>query len=170
MKKPIAIALSTLAMTMVGHGAEETSMPDRLKAELAKAGPSAFVDPGYKPGIIRHIVLFRFKEEATAAQRQDVMRRFKALATEAARDGEPYIVSIEAGYQASGEDTDQGFEQAYVVTFRSEGDRNYYVGTPIIADAEYFDAAHQAFKEFVGPLLAKKGVIVFDLAVGGMTN
>jgi hypothetical protein len=35
--------------------------------------------------------------------------------------GFPYITSIETGLQSSGEGADQGFEQIFLVTFKSEG-------------------------------------------------
>jgi hypothetical protein len=45
----------------------------------------------------------------------------------------------------------------------SQGDRNFYVGEPIVADPAHFDHEHAAFKAFVGPLLA--GAQVFDFAI-----
>ncbi len=51
-----------------------------------------------------------------------------------------------------------------MLTFSSEGDRNLYLGGPLIADPARIDHQHAAFKEFVGPLLAADphGVLVFD--------
>ena len=52
-----------------------------------------------------------------------------------------------------------------MLRFASEGDRNYYCGGPIVTDAALYDPAHDAFKHFVGPLLADAtGVLVFDFA------
>lgn len=134
-----------------------------LATELAQIGPAAFTDPAYKPGIIRHIVLFRFKPGTTGETMRDVKRRFLALHTTAKRNGKPYITSIDAGFQNSGEGADHGFELGFIVTFQSEGDRNYYVGTPIVTDAKFFDPEHQKFKDFVGPSLStQNGVLVFD--------
>jgi hypothetical protein len=109
-------------------------------------------------------VLFRYREEVTPAQKAEVLTRFRALADSWRADGQPYVVSIEAGEQTSGEGAGGGFEHGIVVTFASEGDRNHYVGTPVVDDPAFQDAAHAAFKEFVGPLLAEGGVLVFDLA------
>ena len=55
-------------------------------------------------------------------------------------------------------------EQGFVVTFASAGDRNYYVGEPVISDSRFIDPVHADFKAFVGPLLAPGGVLVFDVA------
>lgn len=81
----------------------------------------------------------------------------------------PYILSIETGSQNSGEGVDQNFEQAFIVTFKSEGDRNYYVGRGIVNKPGNFDIAHDEFKSFVGQFLRNpidpSGVLVFDFKV-----
>jgi hypothetical protein len=136
----------------------------RLDTELSTVGVGQFTAPDYKPGLVRHIVLFRYKDTVTAAQREDITQRFLALQN-SPRNGAPYIVSIEEGMQNSGENADQGLQQGFLVTFRSEGDRNYYVGQPIVTNAQYYDAMHQQFKDFVGPYLAAQGVVVFDYTV-----
>jgi pimeloyl-ACP methyl ester carboxylesterase len=121
--------------------------------------------PDYRPGTVRHVVLFRYKDDVSEAQRDEVKTRFLNLARESQRDGRSYIVSIETGAQNSGEGADQGLQQGFIVTFRSEGDRNYYVGRPLVTDPAFLDPAHEAFKQFVGPLLAPNGVLVFDFTV-----
>jgi hypothetical protein len=137
---------------------------DKLKKELDSVGAARFTHSDYKKGQLRHIVLFRYKPSVNAEQRLEVTNRFMAL-QKSLRNNKPYISSIEEGLQSSGENADQGLEQAFQVTFNSEGDRNYYVGEPIVTDARYFDLAHQKFKAFVGPLLALQGVLVFDYTV-----
>ena len=169
-KRIIAAALATFTAVTAAqadhHG--HMSAAETLKAELSKAGAAEITGRDYKSGTIRHIVLFRYKDDITESERAEIRRRFTALATDSLRDGKPYIVSIESGFQNSGEGADGGFEEAFLVTFRSEGDRNYYVGTPIVSDPAFFDPEHQKFKEFVGPYLAEKdGVLVFDFAVAG---
>lgn len=125
--------------------------------------PTQLIAPDFKTGIIQHIVMFRYKPEVSAEQRHQVLDRFLQLKTSAKRDGQPYILSIDVGAQNSSfEGAGQGFNQAFIVQFRSEGDRNYYVGTPLITDPNLYDPAHQKFKTFVGPLLAENGALVFD--------
>lgn len=126
-----------------------------------------FTSACYEPGIIRHIVLFKLKAEVGIETRQLVIDRFVGLKNSALRDGKPYIVSIEAGIQNSFEGLEAGFELGFIVTFNSEGDRNFYVGTPAVIDSRYFDPAHEDFKNFVKPYLAEgsKGVLVFDFNV-----
>ena len=88
------------------------------------------------------------------------------------RNGEFYIESIEVGVEnISKEGQGKGYDLAFIVSFTSKGNLNYYVGTPAISDSDYFDNNHQKFKGFVGPLLKVGknsdgsdyvGVLVFD--------
>jgi hypothetical protein len=143
----------------------QTARDDLDKAQQA-VGTQAFTATDYKPGTVQHIVLFRFKDSTTPAQIEAVNERFLSLKEAATRDGKPYIVRLDSGRQNSGEGADRGYQQAFIVTFRSEGDRNYYVGTPVVSNPEFSDPAHARFKEFVGPLLAEtNGVLVYDFMV-----
>jgi hypothetical protein len=146
--------------------AKACSHEEQLKQELAAVGVERFTSPDYKPGVIRHIVLFRYKTAVSSEEKQEVISRFLALKTLAKHNGATYIVSIDTGSGISGEGLDQCFEQGFIVTFNSQGDRNYYVGQPIITDPSFYDPAHQAFKDFVGPLLDQNGAFVFDFSVG----
>lgn len=122
--------------------------------------------PDYRPGIIRHIVLFRYRDDISNSERAEVRRRFQELAG-SLRDGKPYIIGIEWGAQSSPEGVHGGFEEAFIVTFESEGDRNFYVGEPVTSSPELRDEAHHRFKEFVGPYLTTTApsVLVFDFMV-----
>lgn len=136
----------------------------QVQATAHAVGPARFTAPDFRPGTIRHMVMFRFKPHVTPAERSDVTKHFVALAKQSHRpDGTAVVASIEAGPQISGENADMGLEQGYLVTFRSEGDRNFYVGRPIVTDPRYFDPAHDAFKSFAGPYLER--VVVFDFPV-----
>ncbi|WP_404403246.1 Dabb family protein [Pelagibacterium halotolerans] len=137
---------------------------ESMTAELLRIGAAAFTHTDYKPGTVRHIVLFRYRQDVDAETRAEVRQRFHALKSLSRRDGKPYIVALESGRQSSGEGADFGFEDAFLLTFKSQGDRNYYVGTPVVTDSAYYDPDHHAFKQFVGPLLAEKGALVFDYA------
>ena len=147
--------------------APDAQISDATRAErlmASQAGLRSFTAAGFHPGMVRHIVLFRFLPTITDAQRAEVVRRFMALGQVSRReDGSPVIAEIETGAQMSGEGADEGLQQAFVVTFRSEGDRNYYVGRPVVTDPAYFDPAHEAFKKFAAPYLVS--VVVFDYAL-----
>jgi Stress responsive A/B Barrel Domain len=138
-----------------------------VQQDLAQVGLGAFTAPDFRPGLIRHIVLFRFLKAVTPLQKAEVARRFLELAVDSRRpDGRPLVVSIETGMQDSGENADEGYEIGFVVTFRSEGDRNYYVGRPVVNQPGFFDPAHDAFKAFASQYLA--GAMVFDYRVSAM--
>lgn len=138
-----------------------TAPAERHAAAHEAVGDAAFTAPDYRPGEVVHIVLFRFRPDASAEERAEVKRRFLALGSQCLRDGRPYIRDVVGGEPNGGEGAERGFEQGFVLRFASEGDRNYYIGTPSITDP-----AHEAFKRFVGPLLAhdEAPVLVFDFA------
>lgn len=155
-----------LLMCILGAGMNAYSDDnfDSLLLKNKEIGNDAFTSHAYNPGNITHIVIFKYKESVTLEQKKEVIQRFLHL-QQSRRPGEnrPYILSITTGSQNSGENASMGFEQAFIVTFGSEGDRNYYVGTPVVVDSVYYDRQHAEFKKFVGPLLANNnGVLVFD--------
>ncbi len=147
--------------------------PDRVAAalhvEVQKIGPAAFTASDYKPGVVRHIVLLRFRDHLDPAKRQSVIDQFLGLQQAAVRDGKHYIVSIETGPQISGEGASHGLEQAFILTFASQGDRNYFIGTPVVNDPRYYEAAHEQFKKRLKPVLAENGLVSFDFPVVAKT-
>lgn len=149
--------------------AKATTASENMKETIKNLGEELVTATDYNVGPIRHIVLFRYKEDVSLEKKEEVKNRFLSLAEDCKRDGRKYILSIETGAQSSGEGVDQEFEQAFIVSFRSEGDRNYYVGKDLIKSDGNYDPVHDAFKAFVGPLLYEpidpKGVLVFDFPV-----
>ncbi|AGE16442.1 Dabb family protein [Serratia marcescens] len=146
---------------------KEGTMFDKLSQQRQSVGSGVFTAGDYKPGLLKHVVLFKYKKTVTQAQRDAVTSRFLSL-KRSMRPGAdaPYILSIVEGVQNSGEGVDGGFEQGFIVTFKSEGDRNYYVGKPLVDTEGDYDEAHDAFKQFVAPLLSDdNGVLVFDFSL-----
>lgn len=131
-----------------------------LHDELQRVGLVRFTGPDYKPGLVRHMVMFRYKPGTTAAVRRQIREQFLAMQQTARRQGRPYILSIETGTQNSGEGADQGLQDAFLITFRSEGDRNYYVGSPVITTPAYYEPVHAQFKRFAFPHI--QSAVVFD--------
>lgn len=164
--------MPTTAMTQTGE-AREVTEPANCEGLI---DPQRVTDPGYNPGLLRHIVLFRFKDKAA---QQEYTRRFVELQEKCLRkDGTRYVVSIETGIQNSCEKHGRGYQQGFLVTFQSEGDRNYYVGTPLVTDPSYYDLVHDRYKADVGAHLeptpepppapapgANDGALVFDFKV-----
>lgn len=109
----------------------------------AKAADKAGDKGGDK--LLRHVVLFKFKKEVTAAQVQEVVDAFRALPSKI-----DAIHSFEHGTDVSVENKAAGFTHGFLVTFRDEKGRDVYLPHP----------AHQDFVKLVGPRL--DNVLVFD--------
>lgn len=150
----ILLALAwSVSLSLLSQNTLATQASEQLKAVVNEIGEEQFTDPGYHQGLIKHIVLFRYKENTTQEIRNKIQTRFLQLKDQCVRNGKPYILSIETGTQNSGEGLDQEFEQIFIVTFASEGARNYYVGKDLVQHEGNFDPAHDAFKKFVGSYL-----------------
>lgn len=160
----LILILSAASMPLARAG-------DKIESPVSRARAKEMTASNYKPGALQHVVVFKFKNDVTEGQIEQTKIRFLELQKKCVRKGHPYIKSLQAGRANSYEGADQGKQIGFIVTFASEGDRNFYVGQPLIdaQDAAYYDKAHVEFKNFVGPLLATpvvpEGVFVFDFAV-----
>ncbi len=95
--------------------------------------------------LLRHVVLFKFKESSTAAEIKRVEDAFRALPSQIKE-----IKAFEWGTNNSPENLNQGFTHCFFVSFSSEKGREVYLPHP----------AHQAFVEVLKPHLDK--VLVID--------
>lgn len=138
-----------------------------VEAELAEVGAEKFTARDYRPGLVKHIVLLRFRADVAPEQRAEVSRRFHALQAGTRSDGKPYVLSMTSGPNLSPEGAHHDFDLGFIVEFASIGDRNYYAGKPFVTEEAFYDTAHDEFKEFVSPLLREggSGVLVFDFQV-----
>jgi hypothetical protein len=94
---------------------------------------------------LRHVVLFKFKTDATKEQVQDIVAGFQALPGKI--DG---IAAFEWGTDVSPEGLADGFTHCFVVTFKDAKARDAYL-------------PHQAHKDFVAVLLPRlEKVLVVD--------
>jgi hypothetical protein len=93
---------------------------------------------------LRHVVLFAFKDSASAAQIDAVVADFGSL-----KDRIPGITAYEWGTNVSPEGLNQGFTHCFTLSFASEEDRNTYL----------LHAAHQAFVDTLGASLERSLVI-----------
>ncbi len=108
---------------------------------LIPAGASA------QPSQVRHMVVFKFKPSATAAQVQQVTDALRAL-----KDRIPGIVSFEHGVNNSPEGKNLGFTHAYLITFESAAARDAYLPHP----------EHKKFGALLGSLGVMEDVFVVD--------
>jgi hypothetical protein len=95
--------------------------------------------------VLRHVVLFKFKDGTTDEQVRQIENAFCALPGKV-----DAIYDFEWGTDVSVESLEQGFTHCFLVTFRSEADRAKYLPHP----------AHKEFGRLLGPHLDK--VVVVD--------
>lgn len=100
---------------------------------------------GSKMGKIRHVVAFKFKETATPEDIKKVETSFGEL-----KNKIPQIVTFEFGTNTSPEKRNKGFTHCFLLTFKTEKDRDDYLVHP----------DHKAFGASIGALV--DDVFVFD--------
>jgi hypothetical protein len=95
--------------------------------------------------VLRHIVLYKFKDDLTPAQVDEVVAAFSALPKKI-----DTIVGFERGTNVSPEGKSEGLTHAFVVSFRDESGRDAYLKHP--AHLEYVKLASTR----------REKVVVFD--------
>ena len=94
--------------------------------------------------LLRHVVMFQFKEDADPEQVKKIEEAFAAL-----KDAIPEIHDFEWGTNNSPEGLNEGLTHCFLVTFKSEADRDVYLPHP----------AHKAFVELLGTVLERPLVL-----------
>ncbi len=100
------------------------------------------------PSLLRHVVVFKFKEGTTPAQIAEIEEAFRALPAKI-----DVIHDFEWGTNVSKEKSKLnllGFTHCFFLTFKSEADLEAYLPHP----------DHELFKDLVGPYL--ESVLVSD--------
>jgi len=128
--------------------AEAKAAPKAEKKEAPKADAKAAPKAEKKDAKVkvRHVVCFKFKDDAKPEQIQAVEKAFKDLKTKIKE-----IVSFEMGTNISPEKLNKGFTHCFILTFNSEKDRNAYLVHP----------DHKAFGQVLSPVGADVFVIDF---------
>jgi len=121
---------------------------------LALAAVACSTVPAARPvtatlpaGAVRHVVIVRFKPDATPAKIRQLTEAFAAL-----KDQIPGILAFEHGVNDSPENLNQGFTHAYLMTFTNAAARDVYLVHP----------AHKAFGTLIGGLGVFDGAFVVD--------
>jgi len=117
----------------------DTATTDTVKeitVDMATAAPDS---------LLRHVVMFSFKEDSYPDGVMEVENAFRALPKKIAE-----IHDFEWGTNNSPEGLNEGLTHCFFVTFASEADRSVYLPHP----------AHQAFVEVLKPHLDE--VLVLD--------
>ncbi len=97
------------------------------------------------PRLLRHVVMYKYKDDLTPAQVQEVIDAFASLPAKIGT-----IVDFERGENVSPEGKSDGLTHAFVVTFKDEQGRATYLDHP----------AHLEYVKLAGPRRDK--VVVFD--------
>jgi len=100
-----------------------------------------------KKETIRHVVCFRFKENAKKSEIERVEEEFSAL-----KDKIPGILSLEWGKNNSPENLNKDFTHCFIVSFKDEEARKVYLPHP----------EHMAFVSILKPILDDVFVIDFN--------
>ena len=132
MQTPMLFVVAALALCAGGCAATKT--------ESKPAGPVALSPQGW----VRHVVLFKFKDDAKPEDVKKIEAAFAALPRQIA-----VIQAFEWGTNISPEGLNDGLTHAFFVTFASEADRDAYIKHP----------AHKAFVELLKPSLEKATVV-----------
>ncbi len=94
--------------------------------------------------LLRHVVMFKFKDSASEADVKKVVDAFRELPSKI-----PAVAEFEFGTNNSPEGLADGFTHCFFITFKSEKDREVYLPHP----------AHSAFVEVLKPHLDKALVV-----------
>jgi hypothetical protein len=113
---------------------------------LASLSFMTFAQKKHQPTkLLRHVVMFKFKDGTTPEDIKKVEEAFKALPSQIKE-----IKGFEWGTNNSPENLNQGFTHCFFLSFKSEQDRAVYLPHP----------AHKAFGAVLTPFLDK--VMVLD--------
>lgn len=117
-------------------------IPVLAMADHHKEAPTAKKEAA---GAFRHVVCFKFKEDAKPAQIKTIEKEFAAL-----KGKIDTITDLEWGTNVSPEDRAKGFTHCFIVTFKDRAGLDVYLP----------HADHQAFLKILKPIL--DDVFVFD--------
>ncbi|MEM9674295.1 MAG: Dabb family protein [Bacteroidota bacterium] len=101
---------------------------------------------------VRHVVVFKYKADASEADIQKVTDSFRDLQNQI-----PGIVSFEHGINNSPEGLNKGFTHVYLLTFEDAEARDTYLPHP----------NHKEFGNLLSELGVLEEVFVVDYMVGG---
>ena len=102
--------------------------------------------PAWAAAKVHHVVCFKFKSSATPQNIKQIEEAFAALQQKI-----PGIETLKWGTNVSKEQRNKGFTHCFVLTFKSEKERDAYLEHP----------EHKAFGKLVGPVVDDVFVIDF---------
>lgn len=102
-------------------------------------------EPTVQDSLLRHVVIFKFKEATAPEKVQEIIQAFTDLQQKI-----PQIHGFEWGLNNSPENLNKGLTHCFLLTFKSEADREIYLPHP----------DHKAFGTLAGPHI--EDVLVVD--------
>ncbi len=123
---------------MLSFGFKSISLNEQSNSEILQMEQT-------QDSLLRHVVLFKFKDGTSMKDIKKVEEAFSALPSKI-----PQIAGYEWGTNNSPEGLDKGFTHSFFLTFKSEEDRAIYLPHP----------DHKAFGAVLGPHL--DDVLVID--------
>lgn len=138
MKKSFLLAGSLWLFFACGPAEKQPIIEDSMPPE------TQIVETPMPDSVLRHVVLFGFKETSSPEDIQKVIDAFKALPSQISE-----IKDFEWGTNSSPEGLNQGLTHAFTLTFHSDADRDAYLPHP----------AHKEFGAILGPHLDKVTVL-----------
>ncbi|QDU54582.1 Dabb family protein [Aeoliella mucimassa] len=141
--------LATIVLAQDQSDSTATSEPASSESAQADASePTAEAKtPEKKESMVRHLVLLKFKANATDKQIATVEKAFAGLSTKI-----DLVEDLEWGTDNSPEGLAQGFTHCFMLTFKSAKDRDAYLPHP----------AHKEFVEVLKPHLDEALVIDYS--------
>lgn len=133
----ILFFMGLIFLSCEGNKTQSQEVKEKMETKMEK--------PTTKEKLLRHVVLFKFKDEASEEDVNKLNDAFNALPKAI-----PVIKDFEWGINDSPEDFHQDFTHCYLLTFASEEDRDS-IYTP--------HPQHQAFVKSLGPHLEKVFVV-----------
>ncbi len=121
------------------------SNTDNSKKINQKPMKEEAIQTAEKKKVLRHIVMFKFNDEASLANIKTVETKFAEL-----KNHIPEVIGFEWGTNNSPEELDQGYTHCFFVTFENEAGRAIYLPHP----------KHIEFVEILKPYVEK--ALVFD--------
>jgi hypothetical protein len=100
-------------------------------------------------GVVRHVVVFRYKPDASPEKIRQITEAFAALKNQI-----PGVLAFEHGVNNSPEKLNQGYTHVYQLTFTNAAARDVYLVHP----------AHKAFGALLGGSGVFDGAFVVDYA------
>lgn len=104
---------------------------------------------------VTHIVLFKYRSSISWIELETHFREFAALKDSCLKNGKPYMISLRMGKNTSWENFGKGMTHAFMLEFKDEADRDFYL---------LHDQVHRAFSAKAGPLIEDS--VVVDLKDG----